>query len=413
MTAQHDADRLVHAFLQEGPAELSSPLTARIRAEVHETKQRTGFRPWRKSPMPRMLWIVAPLAAVLVAIGGLLVIGSGRQTPAPSPTPTAVPSPSVGAASSAEPSAYPIAAGEAWIVMGGTDHATLVRSDGTGRHDILTNVGVSVTDPDWSPDGSQLVFEGNGTRGSQLYVVDADGTSLRQLTPTPDGCPNGVCTEAVNPAWSPDGRSVAYVAPQHGGGIFVRSALMVIDVASGTMTEVYGTDQATLGRPTWSPDSQSIALEISHYAGSVEVSALKDTVIAVIDLTASVHTPRTLTDPALQGGYPAWHPTLDLIVFRTNRVDNSTGALIDPRAPSDLYTIHPDGSKLTKVTANVVGGQIVRAPSWTPDGRILYTVHDPITAAEALRVVDVDGTNDASPAGSTTISGQGRWRPGS
>jgi hypothetical protein len=413
MSAQHDADRLVHAFLQEGPAELSSPLTARIRAEVHETKQRTGFRPWRNPSMPRTLWIVAPLAAVLVAIGGLLVVSSGRQTPGPSPAPSMVPSPSVGATSSVGPTAYPIAAGEAWIVMGGTNHATLVRSDGTGRHDILTNVGVSVTDPAWSPDGNQLAFEGNGNRGSQLWVVDADGTNLRQLTPTPDGCPNGVCTEAVNPAWSPDGRSIAYVAPQHGGGIFVRTALMVIDVASGMTTEVYGTDQASLARPTWSPDSQSIALDISHYSGTVETSAVKDTVIGVIDLAATDHTPKTITKPALQGGYPTWHPTLDLIVFRTNRVDNTTGALIDPRAPSDLYTIHADGSGLTKVTNNTVGGQIVRAPSWTPDGRILYTVHDPVTAAETVRIVDVDGKNDVSATGSTTISGQGRWRPGS
>jgi len=413
MSAPHAADRLVHAFLQEGPAELSSPLTARIRVEVHETKQRTGFRPWRNPSMPRTLWIVAPLAAVLVAIGGLLVISSGRQTPAPSPTPTNVPSPSAGAPSSVGPTAYPLAAGEAWIVISHANYATLVRSDGTDGHDILVNLGVSVNDPAWSPDGNRLVFDGNGTRGSQLWVVDADGTNLRQLTPTPDGCPNGNCTEAVNPAWSPDGRTIAYIAPHHGGGIFTRSALNLIDVATGTTTEVYGTDQASLARPTWSPDSQSIALDISHYSGTVEISAVKDSVIGVIDLSASDHTPRTITKPALQGGYPTWHPTLDLIVFRTNRVDNTTGALIDPRAPSDLYTILPDGSKLTKVTNNAVGGQIVRAPSWTPDGRILYTVHDPVTAAETLRTVDVDGENDASATGATITLGQGRWRPGS
>jgi dipeptidyl aminopeptidase/acylaminoacyl peptidase len=413
LSALHDADRLVHAFLQEGPAELSQPLNARIRAEVHETKQRTVFRPWRNASMPRTLWVVAPLAAVVIAIGGLLVAISGRRTPAPTTAPSAVPSPTAAPTSSVAPTPYPLAAGEAWIVIGQTNHATLVRSDGSGRHDILTNIGVNVIDPVWSPDGRQIVFDGNGTRGSQLYVVDADGTNLRQLTPTPDGCPNGNCTEAVNPAWSPDGTRVAYIAPQHAAGAYVRAALMLIDVATGATTEVYTTDQDGLGRPTWSPDSKSIALEIDRYTGFPESGSLRDTVIAVVDLGASDHTPKAITEPALLGGYPSWHPALDLIVFRSNRVDNGTGDLLDPKAPSDLYTIHPDGSALTKVTDNTVGGQVVRAPSWTPDGRILYTVRDPTTGSELLRLIDADGTNVTSATGTTDTSGQGHWRPGS
>jgi len=410
MTAQHDADRLVHAFLQEGPAELSSPLAARIRGEVHETKQRTGFRPWRNSSMPRMIWIAAPIAAILLAIGGLLIVSSGGRTPAPSPTP--IPSPSVVPSGSLGPSAYPLAAGEAWIVIGGNDRATLIRPDGTGRHDILVDTLVTTWDPVWSPDGNQLAFEGNGDRGSQLYVVDADGTNRRQVTATPDGCPNGNCTEAVNPAWSPDGSRIAYIAPAHANGLFSRTALMVVDVATGATTEIYGTDKAGLARPTWSPDAASIALEVDHYLGSVEISAIKDTVIGVIDLAASDHTPRVITAPKLLAGYPVWHPTLDRIVFRTNRVDNGTGELLDPAAPSDVYTIKSDGSGLKKVTNNAVGGQVVRAPSWTPDGRILFTLRNQTTASEFLRVVDADGKNEVSATGSIDTTGQGRWRPG-
>jgi Tol biopolymer transport system component len=297
-------------------------------------------------------------------------------------------------------------------VIGGNDRATLIRPDGTGRHDILVNTVVTAWDPVWSPDGNQLAFEGNGARGSQLYVVDADGTNRRQVTATPNGCPNGDCTEAVNPAWSPDGSRIAYVAPEHVGGIFSRTALMVVDVTTGKTTEVYGTDRASLGRPTWSPDSQSIALEIDRYVGSIEISEIKDTAIAVIDLRAADHTPKTITDPKLLAGYPVWHPTLDRIVFRSNRVDNGTGALLDPAAPSDLYTIKSDGSGLTKVTSNAVGGQIVRAPSWTPDGRILFTAHNPISGSEFLRVIDADGKNEASATGSIDTTGQGRWRPG-
>lgn len=296
-------------------------------------------------------------------------------------------------------------------MLGGQDRATLIRPDGTGEHDILTGLGVSVGDPTWSPDGQRLAFAGDGGRGSQLWVADADGTDAHALTPTPPTCPEGSCTEAVQAAWSPDGRTIAYIAPQHDGGTFVRNSLMLFDVASETATEVYTTTQATLGRPTWSPDSTSIALEIDRYKGAVEDTARTAMVIGVIDLHAADRTPREITGPSILAGYPSWHPTDDLIVFRTNLLDLNTQTLLDPNAAADVYTIHSDGTGQTRVTDYAVGGPISRAPSWTPDGRILYsTLADP-AAEEHLRVINVDGTGEASATGTTVTVGEGRWRP--
>ena len=412
MTAPHDADRLVHAFLQDGPAELSPPLLARIRDDVHDTKQRAGRRPWRTPSMPRPILILAPLAAVLIAVGAMLFAGSGGRSPVVGPSPSPSPTSSAASSSSPGPSPYALAAGEAWIVIGDDDRGTLVRPDGAGRHDILMGLGVTVGNPTWSPDGERLVFEGNGDRGSQLWVADADGTNAQQLTPTPPGCPNGTCIEAVNPAWSPDGTAIAYVAPEHTRGAFTRTSLMLLDVATGTTTEVYGTSDVGLGRPTWSPDSRSIALEIDRYDGSVEAGPLTATSIATIDLRSTDRTPKEMTDPGLMAGYPYWHPSEDLIVFRTNPLDNNTNTVLDPEAPSNLYTIHPDGSGMTKLTDNPVGGPVVRGPSWTPDGRILFTTFHPETQEEFLRIIDADGTNEGSATGSIDTHGQGRWRPG-
>ena len=414
MNAQHDADRLIHAFLAEGPADLSMPLAARIRGEIHETKQRAGFRPWRNLSLPRTIWVVAPLAAIVVAIGGLLIVSWGG--PKPSPSPTVIPSPSAvpTRAPSAGPTAYPLVDGEAWIVIGGDNRGSLIRSDGTDRHDFLVNIGLAIKDPAWSPDGSQIAFEGNGGRGSEIHIVDADGTNRRQLTPTPDGCPAGDCIEGINPAWSPDGSRIAYVAVQHQSGGFTRNALTVVDVDTGATTEIYGTATEALARPTWSPDGQSIALEIDRFAGLVEISEMRDTAIGVIDLAAADKTPRMITDPGLLAGYPMWHPTEDLIVFRTNRLINSgsTSALLDPEAAANVYTIRPDGTGLTQVTRYAVGGPVARAPSWIPDGRILFSSYGLSSETDTLRVIDVDGTNEGSATGAVTTQGQGRWRPG-
>ena len=408
MTGQRDIDQLIHTFMDEGPAELSPRLLSSIRDEINGTRQRALPRPWRTLSMPRPILLFAVLGAILVAFGAMTIVGVGGRPPvtaAPSSSPSLAPSPSTSAAT-----AFPIADGEAWILVGADSGAILVRPDGTGRHTILDDIVVNVFTPRWSNDGRQIVFEGNGSRGSQLWAANADGTGAHQLIQTPDGCPNSTCTEAVQPAWSPDGRSIAYVAPTHVEGAYSKTALAVLDVATGTTTELYSTDQAGFGRPTWSPDSRKIAFEIDRYEGVPEVTELVSSSIAVIDVAD--RTPREITDPALLAGYPFWHPSSDLIVFRTNRFTPETQKLQDPTVASDLYTIRPDGTGETRITDNGVGGPIVRGPTWTPDGRILFGKLVDASAEEELKVMDATGSGEESATGSFTTFGEGHWRPG-
>src|SRR4029077_13951689 len=114
---------------------------------------------------------------------------------------------------------------------------------------------------------------GNGDRGSQLWVANADGTGAHALTPTPAGCPDADCTEAIQPVWSPDGKTIAYVAVRHRDGSYVGSAPATFDVATGVSTTIYSVTDALLLRPTWAPDSRRIALEIDRYKGTPEDSA--------------------------------------------------------------------------------------------------------------------------------------------
>jgi len=80
-----------------------------------------------------------------------------------------------------------------------------VQVDGTGLH-ALTPVRIELADlePVYSPDGSQIAFESFGRRGvlGAIYLMNPDGTNIRQLTPAVTG--------GFRPDWSPDGQALAF-----------------------------------------------------------------------------------------------------------------------------------------------------------------------------------------------------------
>jgi TolB protein len=85
--------------------------------------------------------------------------------------------------------------------------------DGSDPHALVTEVAMheySQNPASWSPDGTRLAFGAFGENDLQVYVVNADGTGLTQLTHDP--------RTALNPSWSPDGSQIAYLSTQRNNG---------------------------------------------------------------------------------------------------------------------------------------------------------------------------------------------------
>jgi TolB protein len=135
---------------------------------------------------------------------------------------------------------------------------------GTGRTN-LTNSPDSVDyDPDWSPDGTRIAFVRHPKRvepirlqppnppDAELYVINADGTNMKQLTFNTD---EGIAEAA--PDWSPDGTRLAFMCkpPNRVAEICVMNVN-----ADGTVTDRRQlTDNAVLdATPIWSPDGRKI-----------------------------------------------------------------------------------------------------------------------------------------------------------
>jgi Tol biopolymer transport system component len=116
----------------------------------------------------------------------------------------------------------------------------LANEDNTGIHTIrpdgsdarLIAPGI-FWESDWSPDGTQLVFA-QGTPPGDLFVVNADGTGLRNLTASDPYA-------ALSPIWSPDGAKIAFER------ITPTSTDIVVMDADGR------NDRAVVDRPGFTP----------------------------------------------------------------------------------------------------------------------------------------------------------------
>ena len=93
----------------------------------------------------------------------------------------------------------------------GIGQVWLMNVDGSGEHQLTFDAVVKDQVPDWSPDGSRLVYAGGIDFGpDDLYIIDADGGGLQQITSTPDDVD-------FAPTWSPDGTEIAYVSARSDG----------------------------------------------------------------------------------------------------------------------------------------------------------------------------------------------------
>jgi Tol biopolymer transport system component len=99
------------------------------------------------------------------------------------------------------------------IVYDGVDGLVVQSTDGKTSY-ALTQDAFD-TSPVWSPDGKQVAFVYHQNDHWEIYVVNADGSNFRRLTDTPSR-PDGTVASSVSPAWSPDGNYIAFYTDRAG-----------------------------------------------------------------------------------------------------------------------------------------------------------------------------------------------------
>jgi Tol biopolymer transport system component len=225
----------------------------------------------------------------------------------------------------------------------------LIRPDGSGLHSPTNDVpGGDQTNPDWSPDGSQLVFPVFDGTHEDLWVVNADGTGARLLA----DC-SGECSNIVRPE-----PGFAYAGQR------------------------------------WSPDGASIVLEVLRLSAPSLTADIEDVSLAIIDVAAPTPAGRELLGSKRFPETAAWSPDGSVIVF---------GALREPGASStDLFLIRPDGSGLRQITQ----GASATHPEVSRDGAsVIFTASRPGMADSVLAQVPIGGGEITPATGTEFIAG--------
>jgi Tol biopolymer transport system component len=198
----------------------------------------------------------------------------------------------------------------------------------------------------FSPDGNQIAFDWGGPDNSNfdIYVQALDSDTPLRLTSSP--------AEESQPAWSPDGKQIAFVRSLPGN----RGEILIIPADGGperSLTEI--AVSSTLPRLDWSPDGSTFVT-----ARTATADGLTSGLILISTANGSQ---RTLTSP--QFGTPgdseaAFSPDGSLIAFRRGKAT----------AVYDLFIVAAGGGDPHQITFD---GKGISGLAWSPDSKsIIY-----------------------------------------
>jgi TolB protein len=186
--------------------------------------------------------------------------------------------------------------------------------------------------PAWSPDGRVIAFTAY-PHEMVIDLISADGAQRRRLTPR--------SVSAAFPAWSPDGKVIAFDDDVTG--------TIELLTSSGGLRRPLGRQPASL--PSWSPDGRVIAF----VARNGRALAMTYGDIHALDVASGRTT--VLTRDAT---FPAWSPDGKRIAFLRRK-----------RGTTWLWIMNRDGDNQRRLCRADIG-----APSWSPSGRQISFAFD-------------------------------------
>jgi len=168
-----------------------------------------------------------------------------------------------------------------------------MNADGT-RQTRLTKTSEYEYFPAWSPDGTKIafskwVYQSSTPKNLEIYQMNPRGSNVVRLTTN--------SSDDYAPVWSPDSKQIAFVRDATGGSSFCESSADIYKMNSnGTSPVRLTTNSASDCLPAWSPDGKQIAFT-SDQDGNNEIYKIN---------AADGTNPARLTQNPASEGYNDW-----------------------------------------------------------------------------------------------------------
>jgi Tol biopolymer transport system component len=229
--------------------------------------------------------------------------------------------------------------GELWVM----------NADGSDQRRLLRNVGYSYMGNIWAPSSDKLIVSGGGYPNDTVYIVNADGSGSISVAP-------GTIAQ-----WSPSGDKISFF--RYGNGLFIANP-------DGSSQQMIANLEPT--SYVWSGTGDKIAVLVSPGIAIITISTLS-----------------TITIPAPSGfdvGELNWSRDGAKIAF------SGYGPLPSRSINSQLFSMNPDGSSITRITNDTLGNF---DPRFSPDGGwlVFHKFPSGATHVSATHVMKIDGSN--------------------
>lgn len=227
----------------------------------------------------------------------------------------------------------------------------------TGRARQLTDFPNTSWFPDYSPDGSRLIFTRSdfsaSSGGDELYTMNANGSRPAALA---SSC-TADCLGDSSAAWAPDGSQIVF---ERAFGPVVNDAAASVELfvadpdGSDARQILLDLEDREPHDAQWSPDGEWLAVNVLNVGDAKPKQAS-----AIYVFRPDGSGLRQITPLRLNAGNPDWSPNGERIVFNSS---------YEGQSEAEIFSVRPDGSALRRILAQPEGHYAFE-PVFSPNGR--------------------------------------------